>query len=154
VGWGWADRTSTGRWSSTKGHCGKTWRRKLERLILVGRRATRPRREVKTRRKEGAERAYKKPILRQRTSTNCRRQFPVSGLKFRKSGPRYRGRGLGAEASNQTPIGRTVTEIWPAEVLHARPAERCRRKPNVYGIYRRWAWHEPIRAYTTTYGDE
>jgi hypothetical protein len=62
-GGGWADRTSTGRWSSTKGHCGKVWRRNLERLILAGRRATRPRREVKTRRKEAAKRAYKKPIL-------------------------------------------------------------------------------------------
>jgi hypothetical protein len=40
------------------------------------------------------------------------------------------------------------------EVLHARPAEGCRRKPNVDGIYRRWAWHVPIKAYTTTHGDE
>jgi hypothetical protein len=93
-------------------------------------------------------------MLRKRPRPDGRRKFLESRPKFSKSGPRYRGRGLGAEASNPTPIGRTVTEIWPPEVLHARPAEGCRRMPNVDGVYRRWAWHVPIKAYTTTYGDE
>jgi hypothetical protein len=35
----------------------------------------------------------------------------------------------------------------PPEVLHARPAEGCRSMPNVDGVYRRWAWHVPRKAY-------
>jgi hypothetical protein len=89
------------------------------------------------------------PMLRKRSRPGGRRKFLDSRPKFSKSGhapciPGYRLRGLGAEASNPTPIGRTVFKIRPPEVLHARrAAPGCRRMPNIDGVYRRWAWQVP-----------
>jgi hypothetical protein len=53
-------------------------------------------------------RAYKSLcILRKRSRPDGRRKTLKSRPNFSESGPRYRGRGLDAEASNPTPIGRT-----------------------------------------------